>query len=112
MAKTLQHRIIARALELISGEEDWTRCSMTRNSEGYPCSVWDPAAVHFCAVGALWRAAFELMSDLDVFPLVEQTALQVVVSNGRADVLQTLNDLEGHAAVVQMFRTALAKEHV
>ena len=31
------------------------------------------------------------MSDLDVFPLVEQTALQVVVSNGRADVLQTLN---------------------
>ena len=68
--------------------------------------------MHFCAVGALWRAAFELMSDLDVFPLVERTALQVVVSNGRADVLQTLNDLEGHAAVVQMFRTALAKEHV
>ena len=84
MAKTLQHQIIAGASHLIAEEEHWTRCSMARNSEGNPCSVWDPAAVRFCAVGALWRAAFELRSDLDVFPLVEQTALQVVVSNGRA----------------------------
>ena len=67
-----------------------------------------PCRRAFLRVGALWRAAFELMGDLDAFPLVEQTALQVVASNGRADVLQTLNDLEGHAAVVRMFRTALA----
>jgi hypothetical protein len=60
-----------------------------RNSEGYPCSVWDPAAVRFCAVGALWRAASELTDDLDVFSLVEMTALQVVASAGRADALQT-----------------------
>jgi hypothetical protein len=108
MAKTLQHQIIEGALDILSEEKHWTRCSMARNSEGYPCSVWDPAAVRFCAVGAMWRAAFELTGDLDVFPVVEQTALQVVMSNGRADALQTLNDLEGHAAVVQMFRTALA----
>ena len=108
MAKTLQHQIIEGALHLIAEEEHWTRCSMARNSEGDPCSVWDPAAVRFCAVGALWRAAFELTGNLDVFPVVERTALQVVASNGRADSLQTLNDIEGHAAVLQMFRNALA----
>ena len=107
MAKTLQHQIIEGALHLLSEEEHWTRCSMARNSEGYPCSVWDPAAVRFCAVGALWRAA-ELTDDLDVFAVVERTAQQVVASNGRADALQTLNDVEGHAAVVGMLQVALA----
>jgi hypothetical protein len=108
MATTLQHQIIEGALHLIADKKRWTRCSMARTSEGNPCSVWDPAAVSFCAVGAMWRAAFELTGDLDVFPMVERTALQVIASNGRADALQTLNDVEGHAAVVQMFRTALA----
>jgi hypothetical protein len=57
MAKTLQHQIIEGALQLLSEEEHWTRCSLARNSEGDPCSVWDPAAVRFCALGAMWRAA-------------------------------------------------------
>ncbi len=108
MAMTLQHQIIEGALHLLAAEDHWTRCSMARDGEGYPCSVWDPAAVRFCAVGALWRAACELMDDRDVFPLVERTALQVLMSNDRTDGLQTLNDVEGHAAIVQMFRTALA----
>jgi hypothetical protein len=108
MAKTLQLQIIEKASHLVAEEQHWTRCSMARNGEGDPCSVWDPSAARFCAVGALWRAAFDLTGDLDVFPVVERTALQVVASNGRADSLQTLNDIEGHAAVVQMFHTALA----
>ena len=73
MAKTLQHQIIEGALHLIAEEEHWTRCSMARNKEGDPCSVWDPAAVRFCAVGALWRPAFNLMIDFDVFPVVEDS---------------------------------------
>ena len=78
MAKTLQHQIIQEALHLIAEEEHWTRCSMARNSEGDPCSVWDPAAVRFCAVGALWRAANEFMDSLGAFELVETIAKRVV----------------------------------
>ena len=81
---------------------------MARNGEGDPCSVWDPAAVRFCAVGALWRAANELMGTLDGFELVETIAKQVVDINGRSDCLQTCNDVEGHAAVVGMLQVALA----
>ena len=108
MAKTLQHQIIEGALHLIAEEEHWTRCSMARNREGDPCSVWDPAAVRFCAVGALWRAANELTGTLDAFELVETIAKQVVDINGRTDCLQTCNDVEGHAAVVGMLQVALA----
>ncbi len=107
MAKTLQHQIIAGALHILSDEEHWTRCSMARNLAGDPCSVWDPAAVRFCALGAMWRAAYELTGTLKV-SLVEDTAKQVIESNGRVDALQTFNDIEGHAAVVQMLQTALA----
>jgi hypothetical protein len=108
MAKTLQRQIIEGALHLLSDEEHWTRCSMARDIAGYPCSVWDPAAVRFCALGAMWRAAYELTGNLEVFPLVDDIAMKVIARNGRADSLQTLNDLEGHAAVVQMLQTALA----
>jgi hypothetical protein len=51
---------------------------------------------------------YELTGNLGVFPLVDDIAQQVIASNGRVDALQTLNDLEGHAAVVQMLQTALA----
>jgi hypothetical protein len=109
MAKTLQHQIIEGALHLLSDEEHWTRCSMARDAAGYPCSVWDPAAVRFCALGAMWRAAYELTGNQEVFPLVDDIAQQVIAKNGRADTLQMLNDLEGHAAVVQMLQTALGR---
>jgi hypothetical protein len=108
MAETLQHQIIEEALHLIAEEEHWTRCSMARNKGGDPCSVWNPAAVRFCAVGALWRAAFELTESLESFQLVETIAKQVVDINGRSDCLQTCNDVEGHAAVVGMLQVALA----
>jgi hypothetical protein len=108
MAKTLQHQIIEGALWLIAEEEHWTRCSMARTREGDACSVLDPEAVSFCAVGALWRVANELMGTLDAFELVETIAKRVVDVNGRTGCLQTCNDLEGHAAVVRMLQVALA----
>jgi hypothetical protein len=74
VAKTLQYQIIEGAFDILSEERRWTRCSMARNSEGDPCSVWDPAAVRLCAVGALWRAANELMGTIEAFELVETNA--------------------------------------
>ena len=107
MARTLQDQIIQGALDILSEEKRWTRCSMARNSEGHPCSVWDHTAVRFCAVGALWRSANDLMGSLDAFELVETIAKRVVDINGGTYCLQTHNDLEGHAAVVGMFQVAL-----
>ena len=59
MAKPLQHQIVARALEIISNEAHWTRASIARTADGWPCACLDPLAYKFCAVGALYRAAVE-----------------------------------------------------
>ena len=61
MAKPLQKHVIARALEIISDESKWTRGAMARTADGSPCGCLDPAVARFCAVGALHRAAAELL---------------------------------------------------
>ena len=86
MAKTLQHQIIEGALHLIAEEAHWTRCSMARNSEGDPCSVWDPAAFRFCAVGALWRAAYELTDPLKLSNLLKPSLSKSSTSTAGATV--------------------------
>jgi hypothetical protein len=48
-----------------------------------------------------------LMGTLDAFELVKAIAKRVVEINSRTDCLQTLNDVEGHAAVVHLLQVAL-----
>ena len=68
MSKPLQHQIIARALEIVSDEEHWTRASVARTADGRQCACFDPRAARFCAIGALNRAARELLGVAGVEP--------------------------------------------
>ena len=61
MAKPLQNQIIARALEIIEDGAHWTPVFVARMANGKPCSCMDKRAVRFCAIGALARAAKELV---------------------------------------------------
>ncbi len=107
MAKTLQHQIIARALELISDESRWTRGAMARNACRWSCPVEDPEAVRFCAVGAIRRAALELLGEADT-GLVDQIEAIVLSTNGQARTnLAAINDRRGREAIVVMFQKAL-----
>ena len=107
MAKPLQHQIIARALEIISDEAHWTRVVIARTANGSACCSRDPSAVRFCAIGALYRAASELLGD--GFEYVFKTAKFVLAANNRGnDSLPRINDVEGREAVVAMFNVALA----
>ena len=107
MAKPLQHQIIARALEIISDEAHWTRASIARTADGSPCVCLDPLAFKFCAVGALYRAAGELLGD--GFEHVFKTAKFLLAANNRgSDSLPRINDIEGHLVIVAMFKVALA----
>ena len=56
----LQHQVIARALELIADEANWSQGAWARTASGKPCPWIHPGAQSFCAFGALNRAAFEL----------------------------------------------------
>jgi hypothetical protein len=50
-------------LEIISDESKLTRGSQARLTDGTACACLEPRAVRFCAVGALNRAAGELLAD-------------------------------------------------
>jgi hypothetical protein len=108
MAKPLQHQIIARAVELIADETHWTRGALARDQRGTPC-CWDSQkALKFCAMGALARAASDLLgSTTDAGSLAAATARQVLAANGVTRCVQQINDIEGHAAVVRALQKAL-----
>jgi hypothetical protein len=109
MAKTLQHQIIARALELIADERHWTRGALARDKKGTACS-WDSMrATKFCAVGALVRAAADFLgSTVNAPSLAAITAKEVMAANGATRCVQQINDIDGHAAVVRALQKALA----
>jgi hypothetical protein len=107
MTKPLQHQIIARALEIISDESKWTRGSTARLADGTACACVDPRAVRFCAVGALYQAAGELLAGNGFNRALEAEHL-VLEANNELRGLPSINDVEGREAVIAMFKVALA----
>jgi hypothetical protein len=106
MAKALQHQIISRALEIISHESKWTRGSMARLVDGKPCASLNPRAVRFCAVGALYRAAGELLTG-NGFYHASEAEHEVLAANNELRGLASINDNDGREAVIAMFKVAL-----
>lgn len=106
MAKTLHHQVITGALALIADEFHWSRGAWARTATGQPCAWADPSAVKFCAMGALNRAALELAHD--VGNLAISAGRHVLAANGVSNqCFPQINDLEGHARIVAMFKRAL-----
>jgi len=108
MPKPLQHQIIARALEIISDESRWTRGSLARLADGKPCACLNPRAVSFCALGALNRAAGELLADNGLHHAAEAEH-EVLAANNELNGLPSINDTDGRAVVIAMFKVALGE---
>lgn len=110
MAQTIQHQIVTRALALISDEANWTRGALARDRSGLVCS-WDSSeAYRYCANGALARAVADLFGpSCEAGSMALRAASYVLTANDRVGAcLPSINDVEGHAAVVAMFERALA----
>jgi len=104
MAKSLQHQILGRALELVSDERSWTRHALARSASDDPCNVADPRAAKFCAIGAIKRAVLEIRGEVD--HSLTKSAVRYVSSYV---ALPFINDLGGREAVIVLFRKALEK---
>ena len=83
MAKPLKHQVIAGALQLIVQQKNWTRGTIARSAGGVPCALLDPAAVRFCAIGALNRAAMQLTGK-GAQSLARDAEIHVLKANGLA----------------------------
>ncbi len=108
MTQTLQKKILARALALISEKQRWTTGSMARKSDGSNCHWGHPQAYKYCAMGAIARAAADVLGPDYRAAIINRVASYLLVVTGRPEGLGFINDREGHAAVVEMFEKALA----
>jgi hypothetical protein len=111
MASTLQKQIIVGALSLIENKENWTRGVLAQTREGERCSWRDVHATKFCAIGALGHTAAALIGHYgEALELAMASARIITASNDQPGwCLSSINDTEGHAVIVQMFRNALEK---
>ena len=110
MAKSLQHQVILRALEIISDEGKWTEGALARDHHRRSCQATAPEAVRFCAIGALERAAYELLGEIAEPLFVTDLEKTVLNANGYASLtLAQVNDQKGREAVIELFKKALAR---
>ena len=109
MARPIQQQIILRALEIVSDENRWTAATLARDQHGRSCPVHAPEAVRFCAVGALARAASELLGDRANHALVAHIENTVLAADGQPRLnLAHINDQQGRKAIIELFKKALA----
>ena len=86
MSKSLQHQVIFRALEIISNEGKWTEGALARDQHRRSCQATAPEAVRFCAVGALERAAHELLGDIAAPLFLADIEKTISAANGYASL--------------------------
>ena len=79
---------------------------IARTVDNKPCGCLEPAATRFCALGALYRAASDLLGDVE--HALEIVKFVLAANNRPTDSLPRINDQEGDAVIVAMFKRALA----
>jgi hypothetical protein len=99
MTLTLRQQVLRDARALIANQTHWTRGVLSRAASGRPVMWYDQEACRWCAVGALNRAAYDLVGDRE---RAAQIADEVLVACFPAN-LTWINDTQGHAAVLELF---------
>jgi hypothetical protein len=67
----------------------------------------DPRATRFCAIGALVRASNELTGTRGAAQAFTAENFILKANDRPYDALPCINDAEGHAVIVAMFKRAL-----
>ena len=107
MSHTLHRHIVTRAREIIGDPERWTTRELATGAVGMRVEPTNPGAKRFCAVGALQRAAAELVGDtLDAQILAYESHIAVLAFTGMPEgqtTLEVINDQQGREAVLDLF---------
>ena len=110
MAQPLIDRVLADARTIIADRRRRLRCTEAVTAIGQICDACDPAAVRFCAVGALINSAFQLTGNHEqahrlgwkVAGMIAKAArLRPVDEDDAGWSLALLSDTRGQAAVLR-----------
>jgi hypothetical protein len=113
MAKSLQYHILAEARLLIGDSEDWCSGRFAVGKTGRTLGSGSPRAVKHCAVSAIVFAARRSVAKKRDADRIADGIMLLMAPLG-SDVrtaekyIWSVNDLHGHAAVMDLFDTALA----
>ena len=111
MSRNIQKLVLINARTLIADPQHWTRGTLARSREGEEVSWADRSARRWCAMGAIYRAAIDLLGDANKAAAVGNDVVRSTIPPGvsqQRGYLATLNDLGGHAAVIEAFDRALS----
>jgi hypothetical protein len=113
MARSLQYLILAEARSLIEDSEGWCRGTFALGKTGRTLASGSPRALKHCAVSAIVLAARRCVPKKRDADRIADGIMLMIAPLG-SDVrtaekyIWSINDLHGHAAVVDLFDTALA----
>lgn len=116
MSESIFKLVVEKARDRIALRSSWTRYAIARTHNDRPCDPLDPAAVRFCAYGALVRAAFEVVGSREMAILVARRAARRLT--GAVSELEAVADLdalndgppnEARARLMQIFAAAIAE---
>ena len=108
MTTTVQKQVLINARALIADPAHWTSCTLARTAEDYVVDWYDRSATKWCGMGAIYRAAYDFVSDTkEARRIGNEVAKSVCPTRWHRGGLPTLNDAHGHAMVLAVFDKAL-----
>jgi hypothetical protein len=108
MTTTVQNQVLIDARALIADRAHWTSGTLARNADGHHVDWYDHSAAKWCAMGAIYRAAYDLVGDpKEATRIGNKVAQRVCPPRWLHGRLPTINDGLGHAAVLALFDKAL-----
>jgi hypothetical protein len=110
MSTTVQKQVLINARALITDRAHWTTGMLACTSNGRLVEWHDRSAAKWCALGALYRAAYDLVADRnEAIRIGDQLAMSISPPRWLRGGLPAKNDgRDGHTAVLGLFDKALA----
>ena len=108
MTTTVQKQVLINARALIADPDHWTRNVLARNAADHSVHWSDPFATKWCAMGAIYRSAYELVGNEKEATRIGKDVAKRVAPIWFCRSLMTINDMRGHAAILVKFDRALA----
>jgi hypothetical protein len=109
MTTTVQKQVLINARALIADPAHWTRGALARSADDNYVDWYDRSATKWCAQGAIYRAAYDLVGDQNEATRIgNEVAKNIYRPSWRFVSLPNVNDRQGHAAVLAVFDKAVA----
>ena len=107
MTTTVQKQVLINARALIADPARWTRGTLACTANGRRVDWHDQSATKWCALGAIYRAAYDLVGDPLQATRIGDKVAESVCRTRWFRCLPVINDWRGHAAVLALFDKAL-----